>query len=36
MSYKYVTENNLLDKQTYMYSEYGGMDFYRSTLIHVI
>lgn len=27
MSYKYITENNLEHKQTYMYSEYGGMNF---------
>ena len=27
MAYKYITENNLYDKQTYMYSQYGGMDF---------
>ena len=27
MSYKYITENNLEHKQTYMYSEYGGIDF---------
>lgn len=25
--YKYVTENNLEDKQNYMYSEFGGRDF---------
>ena len=27
MLYKYITENNLIDKQNYMYSEYGGSDF---------
>lgn len=27
MSYQYVTENNLENKQTYMYSEYGGIHF---------
>lgn len=27
MSYKYITENNLENKQTYMYSEYGGTEF---------
>lgn len=27
MTYKYVTDNNLIDKQNYMYSEYGGRDF---------
>ena len=27
MPYKYITENNLINKQTYMYSEYGGRQF---------
>lgn len=27
MEYKYITENNLFEKQTYMYSEYKGIDF---------
>ena len=27
MLYKYITVNNLIDKQNYMYSEYGGSDF---------
>ena len=27
MAYKYITENNLYHKQTYMYSEYGGVGF---------
>lgn len=27
MAYKYITKNNLYDKQTYMYSEYGGRIF---------
>lgn len=27
MQYKYVTDNNLLNKQNYMYSEFGGKDF---------
>ncbi len=27
MAYKYITDNNLYQKQTYMYSEYKGMDF---------
>ncbi len=27
MSYKYITENNLEEKQNYMYSEYGGNAF---------
>lgn len=27
MAYKYITEDNLYNKQTYMYSEYGGIDF---------
>lgn len=27
MVYKYITEDNLENKQTYMYSEYGGEDF---------
>lgn len=27
MGYKYVTDNNLYEKQTYMYSEYRGLDF---------
>lgn len=29
MSYKYVTVNNLYEKQNYMYSEYTGIDFLR-------
>ena len=32
MAYEYVTENNLYEKQTYMYSEYRGMDFLRDYL----
>lgn len=27
MGYKYITDNNLYEKQTYMYSEYGGAAF---------
>lgn len=27
MAYKYITDDNLYNKQTYMYSEYGGIDF---------
>ena len=27
MAYKYITENNLYNKQTYMYSEYNGICF---------
>ncbi len=27
MAYKYITENNLYNKQKYMYSEYGGVEF---------
>lgn len=27
MAYEYITSNNLFEKQTYMYSEYRGMDF---------
>lgn len=27
MSYKYITDNNLYEKQNYMYSEFGGTDF---------
>lgn len=27
MSYKYITDNNLYEKQTYMYSEFGGTEF---------
>ena len=27
MSYKYITDNNLYQKQNYMYSEYGGLSF---------
>lgn len=27
MAYKYITDNNLYEKQNYMYSEYGGKDF---------
>lgn len=30
MEYKYITENNLYQKQTYMYSEYGGASFLKS------
>ena len=29
MLYKYITENNLYEKQNYMYSEYEGIDFLR-------
>jgi len=32
MTYKYVTENNLYDKQTYMYSEYKGIAFLKEYL----
>lgn len=32
MSYKYVTKNNLYEKQTYMYSEYEGMQFIKEYL----
>ncbi len=32
MSYKYITDNNLYEKQTYMYSEYKGMDFLKEYL----
>lgn len=32
MSYKYITSNNLFDKQNYMYSEYKGMEFLRDFL----
>lgn len=27
MLYKYITSNNLYEKQNYMYSEYGGIEF---------
>lgn len=27
MSYKYITDNNLYEKQNYMYSEFGGTEF---------
>ncbi len=30
MNYKYITEDNLENKQTYMYSEYGGEDFLKA------
>lgn len=29
MGYKYITENNLYDRQNYMYSQYLGMEFLR-------
>lgn len=32
MGYKYITDNNLYEKQTYMYSEYQGIDFIREYL----
>ncbi len=32
MAYEYVTDNNLYEKQNYMYSEYRGMDFLRDYL----
>lgn len=32
MSYKYITDNNLYEKQTYMYSEYKGMVFLKEYL----
>lgn len=32
MIYKYITDNNLWNKQTYMYSEYGDMEFLESYL----
>ena len=32
MSYKYITDNNLYEKQTYMYSEYKGMAFLKEYL----
>lgn len=32
MAYEYVTDNNLYEKQTYMYSKYRGMDFLRDYL----
>ena len=32
MAYEYITDNNLYTKQTYMYSEYRGMDFFRDYL----
>ena len=30
MEYKYITENNLENKQTYMYSEFGGAEFLKA------
>lgn len=30
MTYKYITENNLEHKQTYMYSEFGGNEFLKA------
>lgn len=30
MIYKYITDNNLENKQNYMYSEYGGGGVFRS------
>lgn len=27
MLYKYITGNNLYEKQNYLYSEYGGIEF---------
>ena len=32
MGYKYITGNNLYEKQTYMYSEYKGMEFIKEYL----
>lgn len=32
MAYKYITDNNLYEKQTYMYSEYKGMAFLKEYL----
>lgn len=32
MAYKYVAENNLYDKQTYMYSQYNGIQFLKEYL----
>lgn len=32
MAYEYITDNNLYEKQTYMYSEYRGKDFLRDYL----
>ncbi len=32
MAYKYITDNNLYEKQTYMYSEYKGMVFLKEYL----
>ena len=32
MEYKYITENNLENRQYYMYSEYGGSEFIKSYL----
>lgn len=32
MAYEYITDNNLYEKQSYMYSEYRGMDFLRDYL----
>ena len=30
MGYKYITDNNLVNKQDYMYSEFGGVDFLKA------
>lgn len=32
MVYEYITENNLYHKQSYMYSEYGGIEFLKAYL----
>ena len=32
MSYKYITDNNLYHKQTYMYAEFGGKQFLKDYL----
>lgn len=32
MAYRYITDNNLYEKQTYMYSEYKGMTFIKEYL----
>lgn len=32
MAYEYITDNNLYEKQTYMYSQYRGMDFLKDYL----
>lgn len=32
MAYKYISENNLYNKQSYMYSEFGGKDFLKEYL----